>query len=245
MRPPISRSARTPPRRPRPRRRRAAALAECNAKFAGRRKPGGGYTYYDFMQNRSFDIAGPNPTPEEQRKIDRAIYRVPRPGTAQQHRRRVRGKATAATIAEGDVPQRDRREYRCRCKRPTGSRRPRTSVARRAPNWPTARQHSFSCEWPRLSESINDLKKALFGSAGCQFRAGGKAKRGQVAGQSASVQAGGQSLDHRRPEPPAGRFGLFARPCRRGKPAANRPSRWPEPVFSAASTFRKISGIRR
>jgi hypothetical protein len=24
---------------------------------------------------------------------------------------------------------------------------------------------SFSCEWPRLSESIKDLKKALFGSA--------------------------------------------------------------------------------
>jgi hypothetical protein len=31
---------------------------------------GGGYTYYDFMQDRSFDIAGPNPTPEEQKKID-------------------------------------------------------------------------------------------------------------------------------------------------------------------------------
>ena len=38
--------------------------------FAGRRKPGGGYTYYDFMQNRHFDIAGPNPTTEEQRHID-------------------------------------------------------------------------------------------------------------------------------------------------------------------------------
>jgi hypothetical protein len=49
---------------------RTAALAECNAKFAGRRKPGGGYTYYDFMQNRSFDIAGPNPTPAEQKQID-------------------------------------------------------------------------------------------------------------------------------------------------------------------------------
>ena len=49
---------------------KASALTECNAKFAGRRKPGGGYTYYDFMQNRSFDIAGPNPTPEEQKHID-------------------------------------------------------------------------------------------------------------------------------------------------------------------------------
>jgi len=26
-------------------------------------------------------------------------------------------------------------------------------------------QHSFSCDWPRLSESIQDLKKALFGSS--------------------------------------------------------------------------------
>ena len=49
---------------------KTAALAECNAKFAGRRKPGGGYAYYDFMQDRTFDIAGPNPTPEEQKNID-------------------------------------------------------------------------------------------------------------------------------------------------------------------------------
>src|SRR5258707_9508314 len=49
---------------------RGSALSECNAKFAGRRKVGGGYTYFDFMQNRSFDIAGPNPTPEEQKHID-------------------------------------------------------------------------------------------------------------------------------------------------------------------------------
>lgn len=47
------------------------ALADCNARFAGRRKAGGGYTYYDFMQDRSFDIAGPNPTPEERNWIDR------------------------------------------------------------------------------------------------------------------------------------------------------------------------------
>src|ERR1700748_1747798 len=49
---------------------RTDALAECNAKFAGRRKLGGGYSYYDFMQDRTFDIAGPNPTAEEQKYID-------------------------------------------------------------------------------------------------------------------------------------------------------------------------------
>ena len=49
---------------------RTRALSVCNAKFAGRRKPGGGYTYYDFLQDRSFDIAGPNPTPQEQKYFD-------------------------------------------------------------------------------------------------------------------------------------------------------------------------------
>ncbi len=48
-----------------------ASTTACNARFAGRRKTGGGYTYYDFMQNRNFDIAGPNPTAEERKQIDR------------------------------------------------------------------------------------------------------------------------------------------------------------------------------
>ena len=48
-----------------------SALSGCGARFAGRRKPDGGYSYYDFMQDRKFDIAGPNPTAEERRAIDR------------------------------------------------------------------------------------------------------------------------------------------------------------------------------
>src|SRR5260221_3640524 len=50
---------------------RGALTTECSARFAGRRKAGGGYTYYDFMQNRNFDIAGPNPTADERKQIDR------------------------------------------------------------------------------------------------------------------------------------------------------------------------------
>jgi hypothetical protein len=50
---------------------RGASMTDCNARFAGRRKAGGGYTYYDFMQDRKFDIAGPNPTGEERKQIDR------------------------------------------------------------------------------------------------------------------------------------------------------------------------------
>ena len=37
-------------------------IAGCGARFAGRRKPDGGYSYYDFMQDKKFDIAGPNPS---------------------------------------------------------------------------------------------------------------------------------------------------------------------------------------
>jgi len=42
-------------------------LDQCAKQFVGRRKTGGGYTYYDFLQNRQFDIAGPNPTPKAQK----------------------------------------------------------------------------------------------------------------------------------------------------------------------------------
>jgi hypothetical protein len=46
-------------------------LAGCGARFAGRRKAdGGGYSYYDFMQDRKFDIAGPNPSAAERKAID-------------------------------------------------------------------------------------------------------------------------------------------------------------------------------
>jgi hypothetical protein len=45
-------------------------LESCRAKFAGRRKPGGGYTFLDARQNRSFPIAGPNPTPAETKYFD-------------------------------------------------------------------------------------------------------------------------------------------------------------------------------
>jgi hypothetical protein len=51
---------------------RAALMTDCNVRFAGRRKPAGGYSYYDFMQDRKFDIAGPNPTAQERKQIDQA-----------------------------------------------------------------------------------------------------------------------------------------------------------------------------
>jgi hypothetical protein len=49
---------------------RISLIAQCDKQFVGRRKPDGGYTFYDFLQNRHFDIAGPNPTPAELKHFD-------------------------------------------------------------------------------------------------------------------------------------------------------------------------------
>ncbi len=143
---------------------RGSALSECNAKFAGRRKVGGGYTYFDFMQNRSFDIAGPNPTPEEQKHIDEQY-------TAFLDRERRSTIAAAFAVQQQQLLQQ-------------ASLNEKVPLPAEAPNKPQAAvndvrprakaancaKHSFSCDWPRLSEGIKDLKK-LFGSSQ------GKAKR--------------------------------------------------------------------
>jgi hypothetical protein len=152
---------------------KASALAGCNAKFAGRRKPGGGYTYFDFMQDRSFDIAGPNPTPEEQKRIDQE-YTV--------YLENQRRDSIAAAFAAKQQQQQQQPVQPATFKSETekvplpvqapNKRNVAADLRARAKSTECA-QHSFSCEWPRLSESINDLKKALFGSP-----TPSKAKRG-------------------------------------------------------------------
>ena len=147
---------------------KASKLSECNAKFAGRRKPGGGYIYYDFMQNRSFDIAGPNPTPEEQKKIDEQ-YTV--------FLDRERRNSIAAALSAKQQQQQLLQQTSLHDKKvplPVGAPnkpRPAATDMRPRPKPSNCAEHSFSCDWPRLSESIKDLKK-LFGSPP------GKAKKG-------------------------------------------------------------------
>jgi hypothetical protein len=160
---------------------KSAALTKCNAKFAGRRKPGGGYTYYDFMQNRSFDIAGPNPTPEEQKQIDEQYTRF----LDQERRDSI---AAAFTAKQQQLQQASLRDEKA--SPPEKASTPEKAVRPEPPAKPVAAaateirtraktencvRHSttFSCEWPRLSESINNLKKVLFGSTTTS-----KAKRG-------------------------------------------------------------------
>ena len=138
---------------------KTAALAECNAKFAGRRKPGGGYTYYDFMQDRTFDIAGPNPTPEEQKKIDEQY-------TVYLEKERRNTIAAAFTAKQQQIQQQPPPQPVQQVSLKTETEKVPVPVAN-----PLKRAHaancaknSFSCEWPRLSQGIDDLKK-MFSSS--------------------------------------------------------------------------------
>jgi hypothetical protein len=143
-------------------------LSECNAKFAGRRKPGGGYTYFDFMQNRNFDIAGPNPTPEEQKKIDEEYVAY-----LERERRNTAAAALNAKHQEQQQQQTQQASLQSNEKVPVPVASPAKQPARAAAEPPRTRslggsvggcpRGTFSCDWPRLSDSINDIKK-LFGA---------------------------------------------------------------------------------
>ncbi len=137
------------------------ALGDCSAKFAGRRKPGGGYTYYDFLQDRSFDIAGPNPTPQEQKYIDEqyTLYlesqqrkRIVAAFTARQQEQE-RKASLGSEMENVPLPQ----------ARPTKRQfvPGRTAFGGIQRRGRACTRRSFSCEWPRLSETIRNLKKLL------------------------------------------------------------------------------------
>lgn len=135
---------------------KASSLSDCETKFAGRRKPGGGYTYHDFMQNRSFDIAGPNPTADEQKKIDEqyTVY-------LDHHRRSIIRAAFAEKQRQQEqvaletdrqpaaVPPRDTRSVATKTR--AHARAPRCAI------------EPLTCGWSRLSAVIKDVRKTLFG----------------------------------------------------------------------------------
>ncbi len=142
-------------------------LAECGVKFAARRKVGGGYTYFDFMQNRHFDIEGPNPTPAEQRHIDEQY-------AAYLARERQSAIAAAFTQKQQQV-QRAVPEAEKKSAVPLPASKPRAAtvgVASSRPRNTSCPSDSFSCNWPRLAEGLKDFKR-IFGSSP------DKAKRGR------------------------------------------------------------------
>lgn len=142
---------------------RAKQVAECEAKFSGRRKPGGGYAYYDFMQDRTFDIAGPNPTPDELKRIDQEY-------TA--YLERQRHDAIVAALTDKQRRQNEAATIRSiMADKPDGMATgsivaaPPAAPARHAPVNRTAAVHAprphcesrLSCTWTDFSEGVRNL----------------------------------------------------------------------------------------
>jgi hypothetical protein len=133
------------------------AIADCDAKFAARRKPGGGYSYYDFMQNRQFDIAGPNPTPAELKQIDEQYTLF-----LDRQRRNI----IAAAFTEKARQQQANVENRAV---PLPPEKPAAALNKKPPKAKVTTkvakcvEHTFDCDFPKLSAGIKDLKKTLFG----------------------------------------------------------------------------------
>jgi hypothetical protein len=133
---------------------RGALITDCNPRFAGRRKAGGGYTYYDFMQDRKFDIAGPNPTTEERKEIDRAYM-----GFLDAQRR----EAVAAELAkrQNEPLQADLESTRQPVGPPmvlTPTNSPPTAAKRPVDRAKSTRceDSSLSCSWARFSAVVKN-----------------------------------------------------------------------------------------
>ena len=134
---------------------RAALMTDCGARFAGRRKPGGGYTYYDFLQNRSFDIAGPNPTDEERRRIDLEYVNF-----LDSERR----EAVSAELAKSRIENlaADFENVRGPIGLPTilTPKNPPSPTARslgdRSKSTPCASKDSLSCSWAKFTSAVKN-----------------------------------------------------------------------------------------
>ena len=60
---------------------------------------------------------------------------------------------------------------------PVESPNKREEIKARAKSAKCAKNPTFSCEWPKLSEGISNLKKALFGPSATTTPPAGKPKR--------------------------------------------------------------------
>jgi hypothetical protein len=130
------------------------SMMECSARFAGRRKPGGGYTYFDFMQDRNFDIAGPNPTAEERGLIDREYVSF----LDMQRRERI----------SAELAKKEDEELRVDLERAHQSvgrpliltpKNPSTQALKRPPDRtksPHCDDNLFGCSWSRLFAAVKD-----------------------------------------------------------------------------------------
>ena len=119
---------------------RVARIMDCGARFAGRRKMGGGYAYYDLSQYRSFDIAGPNPTANERARI------------YSEYKRFLDLQRREAALAELQLPVAEEpRVLAMSTPTPTYLRRPKRSKVEAC-----MIEGSLSCTWVKLASTVRN-----------------------------------------------------------------------------------------
>ena len=123
---------------------RVARIMDCGARFAGRRKVGGGYAYYDLLQNRSFDIAGPNPTANEYAQIYSQYKRF----LELQRREAALAEVQQLAAEKPHVP-----ELVPELSMPVNLRRPTTTPSK---SERCAIKGSLSCTWTKLASTVRN-----------------------------------------------------------------------------------------
>jgi hypothetical protein len=133
-------------------------ITRCSERFEGRRKAGGGYAYFDFMQDRTFDIAGPNPTEGERKQIDGSYMKFL---GAQRREMFLSDLAKAQANTEQTALERGRKNAGAPLdltpRIPLPARRPLIERAK------SCGDGSLSCSWAKLTAAV---KNAFASSAG-------------------------------------------------------------------------------
>src|SRR5215510_15477515 len=118
---------------------RVVRIMDCGARFAGRRKVGGGYTYYDLFQYRSFDIAGPNPTANERTRI------------YSEYKRSLELQRREAALAEIQQPVAEEPPRVLAMSAPIDLRRPKRSKSETC-----MIKGSLSCTWVKMATAVRN-----------------------------------------------------------------------------------------
>jgi len=139
----------------------ATTIAECDSRFPGRRKAGGGYTYYDFMQNRHFDIAGPIPTAKELKQIDQEFIRYlaarnPSAGSGEGQRAKAIRPETARSAGKPENKPRVATQT-------TGLAHARPATSQNKSKPLDCRETPVACGWTSLTTQVKSVAHGLFG----------------------------------------------------------------------------------
>ena len=133
----------------------AKIISECDSKFPARRKPGGGYTYYDFMQNLHFDVAGPKPTPQELQRMDQHYL------TYLESNRQASAEVVEPGQALAAINSQIKTVRYQKPARPKVPAKPAVAVARKNT---TCKKDALTCGWAKITVTVKDLRQVLLGS---------------------------------------------------------------------------------